>query len=114
MLAVKLEPPSCKIIDESGAVRVLSRQTNCPRLINVSYNQIIPYGKNDMAVSLRLLRALQDIASQTDYFPYLAEIRKHAQRVTKACNANFSPEDCEELNHRFQNLESRTEKSLIG
>lgn len=106
MLAVTLKPPSSQIMDHSGKIRLINKQTSFLRLLNVAYNQIIPYSKNDMAVSLRLLRALSDIASLTKYAPYLAAIRRHAQRVTKTCAASFPPEDCEELLARFNSLES--------
>ncbi len=108
MLAVTLEQPICEITDQKGVIRIVSHQTSFLRLLNVSYNQIIPYGKNDMAVSLRLLRALLDIASQTNYQPYLVDIRKHAQRVVKTCASSFSPEDCTELLQRLNAIEQIT------
>ncbi len=108
MLAVTLQPPSSHTTDQSGAIRLINKQTSFLRLLNVAYNQIIPYGKNDMAVSLRLLRALSDIASQTKYGPYLAAICKHAQRVTKTCSSSFPWEDCEELVARLNAIERIT------
>jgi len=109
MLAATLEPPVCRITDQNGVIRLVSKQTSFLRLLNVSYNQIIPYGKSDMAVSLRLLRALQDIAGQTKHAPYLTGIGKHAQRVAKACASFFPPEDCEELLGRLSTIEKRIE-----
>jgi len=109
MVAATLEPPVCRITDQSGVIRLVSKQTTFLRLLNVSYNQIIPYGKSDMAVSLRLLRALLDIASQTNHLPYLAGIRKHAQRVVKNCTPSFPPEDCTELHGRLAALEQATD-----
>ncbi len=109
MLAVTLEPPSYHVTDENGIIRLSKRRTSFPRLLNVSYNQIIPYGKNDMAVSLRLLRALLDIANKTKHAPYLAEIRKHAQRVVKTYAPSFPSDDCEELYERLRIIEKITE-----
>jgi uncharacterized membrane protein len=107
LLAATLEPPSARVLDEHGVVRLARRQPSFPRLLQVAYNQIGPYGKNDMAVSLRLMRALHDISGLTNYPPYLEAIRTQAQRVVKACAACFPEEDCQELFDRMTIIEKR-------
>jgi uncharacterized membrane protein len=107
VLAATLEPPTCRVYDEKAVVRLMRRQPTFPRLLNIAFDQVSPYGKGDMAVSLRLMRALQDIAGTTKYPPYLNAILVQAQRVTKACAACFEPEDCAELFERFTKIEAR-------
>jgi uncharacterized membrane protein len=107
LLAATLKPSESRVLDEHGNVRLARRQPSFPRLLATAYNQISPYGKGDMAVSLRLMRALYDISSVTNYEPYLAAIRQQAQRVTKACAACFPKEDCEELFLRLAAIEKR-------
>lgn len=108
LLAATLEPPTCRIFDEQGKVLLLRRQPSFERLLDIAYNQISPYGKSDMAVSLRLLRALHDISGVTNYRPYLAAMRKQAKRVAKACCQCFPEEDCRELLDRLAVIENRS------
>ncbi len=108
ILAATLEPPSSRIYDEKGICRVIRRQTSFPRLLEIAYNQISPYGKGDMAVSLRLMRALYDISGVTNFGPYLQAIRKQAHRVTNACAACFTKEECEELFDRLAIIDTRS------
>lgn len=105
--AACLEPPVSRVFDEGGCLRITRRQTSFPRLLEIAYNQIGPYGKNDMAVSLRLMRALQDISTVIDHKPYLEAIKKQARRVAHACQASFLAEDCQELMDRLAILERR-------
>jgi uncharacterized membrane protein len=107
LVAAALEPPSSRVVDRNGVVRLARRQPSFPRLLEVAYNQIGPYGKGDMAVSLRLMRALHDISGATNYPPYLDAIRKQALRVGKACAACFPEEDCQELFERMAIIETR-------
>jgi uncharacterized membrane protein len=107
ILAAGLEPPTVRIFDENGVVRLLRRQPSFARLLEVAYNQIGPYGKGDMAVTLRLMRALHDISGATNYPPYLDAIRKQAQRLGKACASCFPEEDCRELFDRMKSIETR-------
>jgi uncharacterized membrane protein len=107
LLATTLEPPTMRVFDENGVVRLMRRQPSFARLLEIAYNQISPYGKGDMAVSLRLMRALYDISGVTNYEPYLLAIRKQAQRHARACSQYFPEEDCKELLDRLKVIETR-------
>ena len=107
LLAATLQPPPMRIVDENNVPRLMRRQPNFVRLLEIAYNQISPYGKGDMAVSLRLMRALYDISGVTNYEPYLLAIRKQAQRHARACAQCFPAEDCQELLDRLAVIETR-------
>lgn len=107
ILAATLEPPSARVFDNAGTMRLMRRQTSFPRLLEIAYNQIMPYGKGDMAVSLRLMRALHDISGVTNFPLYLSAIRNQAQRICKSCSLVFSEEDCAELYERLTIIEKR-------
>jgi uncharacterized membrane protein len=107
VLAASLTPPVSRVYDDKGVVRLIRRQPSFVRLLEVAYNQIGPYGKGDMAVTLRLMRALYDISGATKYPPYLAAICKEAERVGKACASCFPEDDCHELFDRMAAIESR-------
>jgi uncharacterized membrane protein len=96
-----------RVYDDKGVVRLMRRQPNFTRLLEIAYNQISPYGKGDMAVSLRLMRALYDISGVTNYEPYLLAIRKQAQRHARACSECFPDDDCKELLDRLSVIETR-------
>jgi uncharacterized membrane protein len=107
LLAATLKPPSVNIVDDAGVVRVLRRQPSFSRLLEIAYDQIIPYGRNDMAVSLRLMRALYDISGATNYLPYLTAIRNQATAIVQGCSKNFSEQECSLLNVRLSIIETR-------
>jgi uncharacterized membrane protein len=107
IMAARLEPPPGFILDEKAILRLVRRTTSFSRLLTIAFDQISPYGKGDMAVSLRLMRALQDISSVTRYPPYLAAIREHAQRTFRTCTACFAEEDCTELRDPLAAIEQR-------
>ena len=106
LVAATLEPPITRVYDETGEVRLTRRQPSFTRLLEIAYSQIINYSKTDMAVSLRLLGALEDIATVTDHAPYLVAMRKQGREVVKNCQAHFAEVDCIELKRRLQVLES--------
>jgi uncharacterized membrane protein len=107
ILAASLEPPLTRVFDDKSVLRLMRRQSSFPRLLEIAYNQISPYGKGDMAVSLRLMRALHDISGVTNYPPYLLAIRQQAHRVAKACAECFPQEDCRELTERLSVIDTR-------
>lgn len=111
VLAANLEPPKTVVTDENGVPRIFRRQTSFTRLLEVAYNQIIRRSGGDMAVSLRLLRALHDISGVTNCLPYLTAIRNLAQKVTNSCTAHYAREECEELLERLSIIEKRQRTS---
>jgi uncharacterized membrane protein len=69
-------------------------------LVDLSFEQLRQYGRSDMAVALRLLRALGDVASVTTQPFCLARIEQHARLIEAAARAAFPEEDCDELGRR--------------
>src|SRR5271157_2625049 len=59
------EPPDDLLYDPPGIVRASIECIHFEHLLEVAFEQIRMYSKTDVAVSLRLLRALGDIASST-------------------------------------------------
>jgi uncharacterized membrane protein len=106
--AATLQPPINCVMDDKGIVRLTRRQTTFPRLLEIAFDQIGPYGKGDMAVSLRIMRVLYDISGLTNYPPYLTAIRQMAKKITAACRERFNENDCNELSKRLAIIESRS------
>ena len=85
--------------------RVMLRRTSFPRLLDVAFSQIGHYGKADVAVPLRLLRVLGELAAATRYAPYAMAIRDQARRLAAACDQGFPDADRDELNERLDAVE---------
>ena len=69
-------------------------------LLDTAFEQIRHYSASDVAVSLRLLRALGDIAS-TVREPHLQEmLRRRAQSVVEGCQDRLSDGDLVMLRER--------------
>jgi len=98
------EPPDDLLYDPPGIVRASIEWTHFEHLLEVAFEQIRMYAKTDMAVSLRLLRALGDIASSTpdpEYYRMLAEC---GARTVAGCEG-LSDEALKELHARQASLE---------
>jgi uncharacterized membrane protein len=89
-LLVKLasrEPISTTFCDAAGVVRVVLPEVPFARLLRVAFDQIVHYGKSDLAVALRLQRAFSDIGASTGDPEVLEAVRaaaEHAAEVTSA------------------------------
>jgi uncharacterized membrane protein len=69
-------------------------------LLDTAFEQIRHYSASDVAVSLRLLRALGDIAS-TVREPHLQEmLRRRAQSVIEGCQGRLPDSDLVTLRER--------------
>ena len=77
-------------------------------LIDLAFEQIRQYGKGDMAIALRLLRVLGDIASVTRDRVALERLATHGRLVEAAARTAFAPEDCDELDRRAARLRGLT------
>jgi uncharacterized membrane protein len=62
-------------------IRVSLGWIQLPRLLDAAFEQIRMYAKADLAVSLRLLRALGDIASSTPDLEYHKILIDRGRRV---------------------------------
>lgn len=69
-------------------------------LVDLAFEQIRQYARTDMAVALRLMRTLADVAYAMRSPAARARIVLHARLVEKAARANFPPEDTDELTRR--------------
>jgi uncharacterized membrane protein len=79
------EPPAPLLYDPPGVMRVSMQWIDFPQLMDSAFDQIRLYAQTDYAVSLRILRALEDIASATfdsGFHRILAEL---GRRVVAGC-----------------------------
>ena len=95
--------------DPAGEPRVVLQRADFGRMIDLALNQIRQYGKGDMAVLLRVIRMLDDVAYAVRRPADLAAVRRHLAMVEK-CGASFPSEDCDELERRAGALRERLEQ----
>ena len=100
------EPPESLLYDPPGVLRVYVPWPSFERLLDSAFEQIRMYSKTDVAVSLRMLRALGDIAATTQD----AEIRRllmdRANRIVAGCAERLGEHELAEIRVRHLGLES--------
>jgi uncharacterized membrane protein len=73
-------------------------------LLDTAFEQIRHYAAADVAVSLRLLRAFEDIASTTQHADLRTRLLERAQRVTAGCAGHLPKDELARLQQRFAAL----------
>ena len=99
------QPPDELLYDPPGIVRVSIRWIHFERLLEAAFEQIRMYSKTDVAVSLRLLRALCDIAASTPDPEYRRILVEHGTRVVAGCAERLAEEELRALQVRQAELE---------
>jgi uncharacterized membrane protein len=112
--AATRRPPLATLRDPDGRARVVLPRTSFPRLLEVAFSQIGHYGKADVAVPLRLMRVLADLAGATRHAPYALAIRDQARRLSADCAQGFPDADRDELNLRLAAVEQAIAAILDG
>ena len=85
-----------------GAGRVTVPTTSMVLLVDLAFEQIRQYAKGDLAVSLRLLRVIADVAAVTGDTVVLATLAAHATRVEHTIRAGFADEQLDEMERRLE------------
>ena len=106
------EPPEELLYDPPGIVRASIRWIHFERLLEAAFEQIRMYAKTDVAVSLRLLRALGDIAASTQDPEFRRILVEQGMRTVAGCAEKLGEEELRELRVRQAALETFTALSL--
>jgi uncharacterized membrane protein len=102
------EPPEELLYDPPGIVRASIGWIRFERLLDAAFEQIRMYSKTDVAVSLRLLRALGDIASSTPDPEFRRILVEREVRIVAGCAEKLGEEELRGLRARQAALESFT------
>jgi uncharacterized membrane protein len=100
------EPPEELLYDPPGVVRASIRWIHFERLLEAAFEQIRMYSKTDVAVSLRLLRALGDITASTHDPEFRRVLVERGMQVVAGCAEQLSEEELTALRTRQAELES--------
>ena len=99
------EPPEDLLYDPPGIVRASLGWIHFERLLEAAFEQIRMYSKKDVAVSLRLLRALGDIAASTPDAEFHRILIEQGVRTVAGCTEKIGEEELRELRARQAALE---------
>ena len=91
--------------DPPGVLRVNINWTDFEHLLESAFEQIRMYAKGDIAVSLRLLRALSDIATTTQDTTFRRVIHDIGKRVMEGCAEKLEQQELRALRVRLSALE---------
>ena len=100
------DPVEPVFFDPPGIARVSLPWISFEGLLNSAFEQIRLYAKGDVAVSLRLLRALTDVASTTQNSAYRKSLVETGKRVVAGCTERLGENELEYLRIRQETLES--------
>jgi len=99
------EPLEEKLYDPPGVLRVSIPWIDLDHLLDSALEQIRVYAKSDAAVSLRLLRALQDIAATNRSAELHRSLMERGKRVVAGCAERLGEGELRQLRVRLAALE---------
>jgi uncharacterized membrane protein len=102
---VDREMPAPIVYDLQGVARVSIQWIDSEHLLDSAFEQIRMYSKTDIAVSLRLLRALGDIIASTQDAALRKTLFQRAKRVVEGCAERIGAEELKPMLIRLTALE---------
>jgi uncharacterized membrane protein len=102
-------PPRSHLYAPPHVLRVIMPWISLDGLLDTAFEQIRHYSESDVAVSLRLLRALDDIARAVAYPNLRSTLVERGRRVVGGCTGRLAEDDLDKLRQRLLVLESRIE-----
>lgn len=103
-------PPSLHTDDE-GEIRVCTRSFEFSQIANASFNQIRQYGKDSIAVTIRLLESLILIAEHAANDNQKGFVQEQSDMIGQACEqSTFCNKDKADINHRLQQIREILDK----
>ena len=99
------EAPEAVLYDPPGVSRVTLQWPNFGRLVGAAFEQIRLYSQTDVAVSLRMLRALDDVAESTSDRSFHRTLVELGQRIVAGCASKLGEAELGELRVRLAALE---------
>jgi uncharacterized membrane protein len=99
------EMPAPLLYDPPGVVRASIPWIDFNGLLNSAFEQIRLYSKADIAVSLRILRALGDIAGTVGDPTYRLKLLEQGVRIVNGCSEELTEEEVRPICVRLATLE---------
>jgi uncharacterized membrane protein len=100
-------PPNPYFYSPPHVLRVVVPWISLDELLDTAFEQIRHYSESDIAVSLRLLRAFDDIARTAEEVDLRIALVERARRVVAGCTGQLANDEIARLQRRLAVLESR-------
>jgi uncharacterized membrane protein len=107
-------PPPALLSSPPHVVRVIIPWPDFDHLLDTAFEQIRHYAVNDIAVSLRLLRALDDLAATADDERMREQLVLRGRRVADGCTTRVDASDFKRLEGRLAQLEARAPSTILN
>jgi uncharacterized membrane protein len=111
---VSREVPNSILYDPPGVFRVSISWITFEQLLDSAFEQIRLYSKADMAVSLRLLRALGDISTTTADQEIRRTLAERGRRIVAGCTKNLGEVELRPMLTRLVVLENSLNPTLAA
>jgi uncharacterized membrane protein len=99
------EAPSPLLCDPAGVARVSIMWSNFGRMLDSAFEQIRLYSQTDIAVSLRMMRALGDVAVTLPDPEDRRTLVERGRRIVTGCAEKLGEQEMKELRARLVGLE---------
>ena len=99
-------PPPSHYYAPPHVLRLVMPWMNFDGLLDTAFEQIRHYAAADVAVSLRLMRAFNDVASATEHADLRARLLERARRVAAGCADHLPKDELMKLEQRLKTLET--------
>ena len=99
------ELPASVLYDPPGIPRVVIRWIDFEGLLQSAFQQIRLYSKSDVAVSLRVLRALGDISWTSPELAFRRLLLAEGRRIVEGCTEKLGEEELRPMRARLFALE---------
>ncbi len=106
-------PPATLLSDPPYVVRVVLPWIDFDHLLDTAFEQIRHYSVSDVAVSLRLLRALNDLAAAVEDEGMREKLVLRGRRVVASCAARLDASDVTRLKDRLATLEASAPRLVL-
>jgi uncharacterized membrane protein len=100
-------PPASVLFDPPHVARVFVPWISVDGMFDTAFEQIRHYAANDAAVSLRLIRAIGDIADTSQQADTRAKLLERARRVVDGCDERLGGTEAARLQQRVAMLERK-------
>jgi uncharacterized membrane protein len=100
-------PPPTYYYDPPHVLRLVLPWISFEGLLDTAFEQIRHYSQSDAAVSLRLLRAYDDVGSMVKDPEVCSALLRRAERVVTGCTSHLPKDDLGRLQQRLAALQAR-------
>jgi uncharacterized membrane protein len=103
---ISRRPPPSHYYEPPHVLRLVVPWIDFDGLLDTAFEQIRHYAAADVAVSLRLIRALSDIAGASEHADDRTRLLDRARHVVAGCSGQLPKDDLIKLQHRLAEFET--------